>query len=91
MCEISAGLTGLVTEAIKKMCGNVKIPSNLLAALVSVLVAGLVCAGYIILYDVVITLKTAVYIVVIVLASWTSSMVSYDKVMQTLRQLNIVT
>ena len=88
LITISAVLTGLVTEAVKKMCGeNAKIPANLLAALVSVLVAGLVCAGYIILFDVAMNAKVVVYIVSIILSSWISAMVGYDKLMQSIRQL----
>lgn len=80
-------MTGLVTEAIKKMLGDRKYSANLIAAIVSVIVAALICAGYIILTDTVLTPKVWVYIVALVILSWLCAMVGFDKIKQTIMQL----
>lgn len=82
-----AALTGLVTEAIKKMLGDRKYSANLIAAIVSVVVAALICAGYIILTDTILTPKVWVYIVALVILSWLCAMVGFDKIKQTVLQL----
>lgn len=87
LLSISAALTSLVTEAIKKMANNKSLPTNLVAAICSVLCAGLVCAGYIILMDIVVNLKIIVYIVAIVILSWLCAMLGFDKIKQTILQL----
>ena len=85
---ISATMTSLITEAIKKMLGeSKKIPSNVLAAIVAVATAGLICAGYVILYDVALTAKIYVYIAAIVILTWLCATLGYDKVIQTIKQI----
>lgn len=83
---ISATMTGLVTEAVKKMCPGVK-SENLLAGVCSVVVSCAVCAGYIILNHVPMTVEVGVYIVCVVVLSWLCAMLGYDKVMQTIAQI----
>ena len=69
------------------MLGERKFSPNLLAAIISVITAGGVCAGYIILKHITLSPEIWVYIVAIVILTWLCSMLSFDKVMQTLRQL----
>ena len=83
----SAALTGLVTEAVKKMIGEKQYSVNVLAAIVSVIVAGGVCAWYIIMHDVVVDTKVWTQIVALVVLSWLCAMTSYDKVRQTIAQI----
>ena len=82
-----AVMTGLVTEALKKMLGDKKYSTNVLAAVVSIVIAGLICTGYIILTDTILTPKTWVYIIALVILSWLCAMVGFDKVKQTINQL----
>lgn len=79
-------MTALVTEALKKMLGNRKYSVNILAAAVSIAVAGLICAAYIILTETVLTAKVWVYVTALIILSWLCAMVGYDKVKQTLLQ-----
>lgn len=78
-------LTGLITEAIKKMV-NVDKP-NILAAIVSVVVGIAVPCGYIILNNLAFDTTAILYIISIVTLSWLCSMLGFDKVVQTLNQL----
>lgn len=82
---VSATVTGLITEAVKKMITDKN--TTLLAAGVSVLVAGGVCAGYVVLNNVTITPETIVYIVCIVILSWLSATLGFDKVKQAIGSL----
>lgn len=79
---ICATVTGLITEAIKKMISDKN--TTLLAAGVSVLVAGGLCAGYIVLNNVDVTRETIVYVVCVVILSWLSATLGFDKVKQAL-------
>ena len=83
-----ATLTGLVTEAIKKMLGDRRYSANILAAIVSVVVAALICTGYIILTETVLTAKVWVCIAALILLSWLCAMVGFDKVKQTIIQIS---
>lgn len=86
----SSVLTGLFTEAGKKTLDTLELKfpsSNLLAGLVAVIVAALVCAAYTVIYEVPATDKTMVGYVALVLLSWLSAMVGYDKVIQALAQI----
>lgn len=82
-----AALTALATEAIKKMLGEKKYSVNLLAAAVSIVVAGLICTGYIIMTDTVLTPKVGVFAVSLIILSWLCAMCGYDKVTQMIKQL----
>lgn len=68
------------------MLGDRKYSANLLAAIVSVVTAGLICTAYIILTETVLTPKVWVYIVAVTILSWLCAMVGYDKVKETLLQ-----
>ena len=80
---------GLVTEGVKKLLDEAKQPyrANLLAGGVAVTLSLLVGAGYIVLMEAQINSKMAVYLIALVLLSWLSAMVGYDKVIQAIGQI----
>lgn len=82
-------LTGLTVEAIKEVLKELERPykANILAGLVAVALSVLVMAGYVTLVDAVINSKMAVYLIALVLLSWLSAMVGYDKVIQAITQI----
>lgn len=86
---VVATMTGLVTEAVKKVLqeGNVSYKPNLLAGLVSVALSVGVGAAYIVLTESVLNARMGVYLIALVFLSWLSAMVGYDKVVQTIAQL----
>ena len=84
-----ATFTSLFTEGIKKVlneCGRTY-HSNLLAGAVAVALSALVFAGYVVLADAAFNAKMAVYLIAIILLSWLSAMVGYDKVKQAILQI----
>ena len=81
--------TGLFTEAIKKWLderGKTYF-SNALAGYVAVALSVVVSAGYVILTEAALNAKTAVYLIALMVLSWLSSMIGYDKVIQTIQQI----
>lgn len=85
-------LTGLFTEGIKKLLEESKktYKANFLAGGVAVVLSVLVGSGYIILIDAQINSKMlAVYLIALILLSWLSAMVGYDKVIQSLGQIKL--
>jgi len=89
LLAVIAALTGLVTEAIKRTFNldSDKVPLNLLTAVVSVVCGAAVGAGYFIMNSVPITPQNIVYLVIIIVASWISSMLGFDKIKETFTQL----
>ena len=88
LMAVCAAFTGLVTEAIKRMVGEEKITApNILAAIVSVIVAGGVSAWYLIMHDVSMDAKVWTQIAALVVLSWLCAMNGFDKVKQTIDQL----
>ena len=82
-------LTNLTVEGIKKLLDgtNAKYSSNVLAAILSTILSGAVCALYLIMNDIGFSVKIGVEIVVLMYLGFLVSTVGYDKVMQTLKQL----
>lgn len=82
-------LTNLTVEGIKKLLDgtNAKYSSNILAAILSTILSGAVCAIYLIMNDIGFSVKIGVEIVVLMYLGFLISTVGYDKVMQTLKQL----
>lgn len=80
-------LTSLTVEALKKLLGDAKYSSNLLAAIVSVVLSIAVCLGYLIYTGTAFTAQTAVIIVAMIFLSFLASMVGFDKIRQLLEQL----
>lgn len=85
---IVSALTGLVTEAIKKIIAerNATYPANILAGLVSLVLSAVVGTGYILLSGIGFTTQVIVYLIALLFMSWLCAMVGYDKVMQTISQ-----
>lgn len=82
-------LTNLTVEGIKKLLDgtNAKYSSNILAAILSTILSGAICAIYLIMNDIGFSVKIGVEIVVLMYLGFLVSTVGYDKVMQTLKQL----
>lgn len=81
-------LTGLVTEAVKKILTehNVVYRANTLSGLVALFTSLIVGLGYIVLAGIVVNSQTIVCLVAMALMSWLCSMVGYDKVVQVIGQ-----
>lgn len=79
---IVSAFTGLVTEGVKKMLTGTTItcPANILAAIVSVVLAVGLGVGYVILSGMSFTANIVVCIVALAFAGWLCAMVGYDKV-----------
>lgn len=86
---IVSTLSGLVTEAVKKILTELKVNyhSNILAGIVSFVLAIGVGIGYVVLASTGFTAQAFVYIDVLAVMSWLCSMVGYDKVIQVINQL----
>lgn len=82
-------LTNLTVEGIKKLLNetNAKYSSNVLAAILSIILSGAVCAIYLIMNDIGFSVKIGVEIVVLMYLGFLVATVGYDKVIQTLKQL----
>lgn len=82
-------LTNLTVEGIKKLLDgtNAKYSSNILAAILSAILSGAVCVIYLIMNDIGFSMKIGVEIVVLMYLGFLVSTVGYDKVIQTLKQL----
>ncbi len=86
---IASTLTGLVTEAVKKTLSdvNVTFPANVLAGLISLVIAAALGLAYIVLAAIPFDARSVVYLIALVFMSWLCAMVGYDKVVQALGQL----
>lgn len=82
-------LTNLTVEGIKKLLDGTtaKYSSNVLAAIIAILIAGVVCAVYLIMGDIAFSLKIGVEVVVLMYLSFLVSTVGYDKVVQAIKQI----
>ncbi len=85
-------VTNLTVEGIKKLLDgiNVKYSSNVLAAVSSVIIACVVCVIYIIMNDVVFSMKIGVEIVILMYLGFLTSTVGYDKVVQMIKQIQSI-
>lgn len=85
-------VTNLTVEGIKKLLDRTKVKysSNVLAAILSVLIACAVSVIYLIMTDTVFTMKIGVEIVVLMYLGFLISTVGYDKVIQMLKQIQSV-
>jgi putative Mn2+ efflux pump MntP len=75
-------LTGLVTEAIKKVLTehNKKYHANTLAGIVATVLSAAIGVGYVIITSTAFTPQIIVYIVALIFMGWLCAMVGYDKV-----------
>ena len=89
MLTIGAGVTSLLTEAIKKAYANAgKEYSANLVALINAVVVG--CGGTAVLYmlqAIPWTINNIICMILMGIAVWVASMVGYDKIIQLLKQL----
>ena len=75
-------LTGLVTEAIKKVLTehNKKCHANTLAGIVATVLSAAIGIGYVIITSTAFTAQIIVCIVALIFMGWLCAMVGYDKV-----------
>lgn len=85
-------VTNLTVEGFKKLLDGttVKYSSNFLAAISSVIIACAVCGIYIIMNDIVFSLKVGVEIVILMYLGFLTSTVGYDKVVQMIKQIQSI-
>ena len=81
-------MTGLCTESIKIWLTeqHKKYHANALAGYVALALSVAVGTAYIILTESAINAQMAVYLIALMLLSWLSAMVGYDKVIQAISQ-----
>nr|DAV24910.1 MAG TPA: hypothetical protein [Bacteriophage sp.] len=81
-------LTGLVTEAVKKMLGDYNKPyrANTLAGVIALILSLCIGIGYVLMNSVAFSTQTIITIIALVFMSWLCAMVGYDKVIQTIGQ-----
>lgn len=84
-------ITNLTVEGIKKLLNetNIKYSSNVLAAILSVLIACAVCVIYLVMTDTAFTLKIGVEIAVLMYLGFLVATVGYDKVVQMIQQIKL--
>ena len=82
-------LTNLTVEGIKKLLEgtNKTYSSNVLAAILSTIISGAVCVIYLIMNDVVFSMKIGVEVLILIYLGFLISTVGYDKVIQTIKQI----
>lgn len=82
-------VTNLTVEGIKKLLDGTKVKysSNVLAAILSVVIACAVCIIYLVMNDVVFTMKIGVQIAILMYLGFLISTVGYDKVVQMIKQI----
>lgn len=93
MLTFGAGITSLLTEAVKKAYSNAgKEYSANMVALINAIVVG--CGGTAILYmlnSIPWTVNNIICLILMGVAVWVASMIGYDKIIQLLKQLSEVT
>lgn len=87
---IVSTLTGLVTEAIKKIVAeqNTGFRPNTIAGIVAVVLSAIVGIGYVIVARITFDALIVVYIVSLIFFSWLCAMVGYDKVVGMFKNTN---
>lgn len=85
---IVSTITGLTTEAIKKLFDEANKPyrSNLLAGIVAMILSIAIGSGYILLSNIGFTTENIVCLIGLMFMSWLCAMVGYDKVIQAISQ-----
>lgn len=82
-------LTNLTVEGVKKLLDESKktYSSNVLAAILSMILSCGVCAVYLVMNDISLSVKIGVEVAVLMYLGFLVSTVGYDKVIQTLKQV----
>ena len=85
---IASTLTGLATEAIKKILAehDKSYYANTLAGVVAMILSIAIGVGYMLISNINFSAQTIVYLIALVFISWLSAMVGYDKVIQAISQ-----
>lgn len=85
---ITSTMTGLATEAIKKILAEYSknYYANTLAGIVSVILSVAIGVGYMMISGISFTSQSIIYLVALVFISWLCAMVGYDKVVQAISQ-----
>ena len=86
---VTSTMTGLATEAIKKILAEYSknYYANTLAGIVSVILSVAIGVGYMMISGISFTSQSIIYLVALVFISWLCAMVGYDKVVQTISQI----
>ena len=89
---ITSTMTGLATEAIKKILAEYSknYYANTLAGIVSVILSVAIGVGYMMISGISFTSQSIIYLVALVFISWLCAMVGYDKVVQAISQFKNV-
>ena len=82
-------LTTLTTQAIKSLMGDRKYSSNVIAAIVSVVLSLFVSIGYMVFTETAFSAQLVVAIIALMYLSFLAATVGYDKVMQAIKQIII--
>lgn len=84
-------LTGLTTEAIKKVMTEYgkTYRANTLAGIVSAILSVAIGSAYIVLAGIGFSETAIIYLIALIFMSWLCSMVGYDKVMQAISQFKV--
>ena len=80
-------LVSLTTEALKKALSGKEVSNNLLVGVPAIALSVIIGVCYCIITSTPITQVTIIYIIALVFMSWLCSMLGYDKVMQTIKQM----
>lgn len=85
---ITSTMTGLATEAIKKILAeyNKSYYANTLAGIVAVVLSVTIGVGYMTLSGISFTSQSIIYLITLIFISWLCAMVGYDKVVQAISQ-----
>lgn len=85
---MTSALTGLMTEAVKKILTehNINYHANTLAGIVSLILSAAIGVAFVVLTGTTFTSQIVVYLIAHVVMSWLCAMVGYDKVIQTISQ-----
>ena len=89
---VTSTMTGLATEAIKKILSEYSknYYANTLAGIVSVILSVAIGVGYMMISGISFTSQSIIYLVALVFISWLCAMVGYDKVVQAISQFKNV-
>ena len=89
---VTSTMTGLATEAIKKILSEYSknYYANTLAGIVSVILSVAIGVGYMMISGISFTSQSIIYLVALVFISWLCAMVGYDKVVQAISQFKTV-
>lgn len=82
-------LTNLTVEGVKKLLDSttIRYSSNVLAAIIAVVISCGVSVGYMVMNDMPFTAKIGVQIAVLMYLGFLAATVGYDKIVQTIRQI----